>query len=61
MTSVLLAQTLLGKSRGAVLGIVEELAYIAIFGIGISCIENVNFESFFGGNCGDKELISPNI
>jgi hypothetical protein len=61
MTSVLLAQTLLGKSRGAVLWIVEELAYIAIFGIGISCIENGKFESFFGGNCGDKELISPNI
>ncbi|MEG4243015.1 hypothetical protein QUA51_09940 [Microcoleus sp. Pol10_D6] len=61
MTSVPLAQTLLAKSSDPVLWIVEELAYIATFGIGISCIENGYFEFFFGGNCGDYELISPNI
>jgi len=46
MTSVLLAQTLLAKSSNPALWIVEELAYIATFGIGVSYIENEKFECF---------------
>jgi hypothetical protein len=41
--------------------VVEKFSYISPFGIGVSGIENGYFESLFGGNCGDYELMSPNI
>jgi len=41
--------------------VVENFSYISPFYIGVSGIENGYFEFFFGGNCGDNELIFPNI